>query len=176
MAFADLAKFEDPDLHLMFRRKHYTVPAASISTGRYLHKIYAVGLKAATKQDITEQDAANLNDDQEREFIDLCLGEELLATLEEDRVPYKVVSLMAQTLLFDTVADRATAEAFWASGGKAPAPEGPKTGTRTRKAAATTTRKPASPNGTKPAAKAPSGRTSSKTGGPSKPTSTKSTV
>lgn len=166
MDFQDLALFDDPDLHLIYKKKHYIVPAASLTTGRYLHKIYSLGLKAAAGHAPDESDSAKLNDDQEKEFIDRCLGDELLATLEADNVPYKVAALMAQTLLFDTVADRTTAMAFWNGGGKAQAPKGQKTGTRTRKAAATTTPKPASPNTTKTTAKAKAtnGQKSSATG------------
>lgn len=166
MTFKDPAAFEDPDLHLIYRAKHYIVPAANYELGRYLHKVYAVGAKVATDQEITDQEKASLTDEEEEDFMTRCLGEELLAQVAADNVPFKVISAMAQTLLIDTVAGREKAEAFWASGGKAQAPKAPRTGTRTRKAAASTTQKQASRSGTKPAAKAKatSGRTSSGTG------------
>lgn len=164
--FKDMAEFEDPDLHLMFRRKRYTVPAASFSGGRYLHKIFNMGVKAASGADPSDADKAMLNDDEEDEFVQKCLGAELLATLEADNVPYKVVAMMAQTHLMDTVTDRATALEYWNTAGKGKASKGRPTETPTQPAAASTTRKPVSPSTTKKPAKkaATSGPRSSKIG------------
>lgn len=180
MAFKDLSEFYDPDLHLPYKGKTYVVPAADLDTGLYLQTIFNLGVKANSGA-ISDESAAQFDDDEEVDFMERCLGRELLDELRADKVPTPVASLMAQTLMVDTVADRTTAEQFWASGGKAPASnrDRRRTATRTRTGAANTTRKPASRNGTSTrkvtANEASAGRKSSKSGTSSKRTSTKST-
>lgn len=170
--FKDLAAFEDPNLHLIYDKTHYVIKAASFSLGRHLHKVYKDGIAAAEAQrkgiELEDDTLGKMDDEEEGAFIMRCLGEELIDKLEADEVPYKVMSLMAMTLLFDTVSGREMAQAYWAAGGKAqPQKKGQKTATPTQKAAGTTTRKQGSASTTKTAkakAAGTSGQSSSDTG------------
>lgn len=171
----DLAEFEDPDLHLIYRKKKYTVPAASFSLGKYLYKVMDLGMTEARHKEAgtqpTEEEQAEYesitNDAGEEDFIVRCLGEKLMGKMEADGVPYKIFSLMAQTLMMDTTQSRDVALAYWNASGKAPAPaSGQTTATQTPEDEGTTTKPQDYRSTTKtPAkAKATTGRTSSSTG------------
>jgi hypothetical protein len=150
MVFAELKDFIDPDLHLPFRGKTYTIPAASFEDGIYLQDMYTLGARAGSgKQD--DADKAKIDDIDEIEFYNRALTPEVFQQLKDDKVPFSVVKLMATTAMTECVMDREAAEAYWASEGKVPKPavkkpqdRKPRTATRTRTAAASTTRKPAS--------------------------------
>lgn len=170
----DLSQFQDPDLHLVYRKKPYTIKAASFKLGLFFHKVFEFGYKVAASEEngteLTEADEAEamkLDDQEEGDLIVRALGNDLIDKLDADGVPFKIISLMSMTLLLDTVRDRETAIAYWNAGGKAPAPaKGQKTETPTQKAAGTTTRKQDYQSGTKTPSKAAatSGPTSSSTG------------
>src|SRR5699024_7218501 len=93
MAFKDLSEFYDPDLHLPYKGKTYTVPAADLDTGLYLQTIFNIGVKANSGQ-LSDQAAAQFDDDEEVDFMERCLGRELLDELRADKVPTPVASLM----------------------------------------------------------------------------------
>lgn len=154
MAFADLKDFLDPDLHIPFRGKTYTIPAASFEDGLYLQDLFNLGVKARAGADPTDADKAKLNDDDEREFYRRSLTPGVFQELQDDGVPFPVIKLMAGTAMMECVFGRDEAEAFWASGGKAQKPtkkpqdRKQKTGTRTRTGGARTTQKQGSASGT----------------------------
>lgn len=162
MAFAELKDFLDPDLHVPYRGKTYTIPAASFEDGLYLQEIFTIGIKAE-KGTATDAENAKLNDDDEIRFYERALSPELFQQLKDERVPFSVIKLMAGTAMMECVFGRPEAEAFWASEGKAekpvkkPADRKPKTATPTPSGAAPTTRKRNSRSGTKQNPKAAEG-------------------
>lgn len=108
----------------------------------------------ATGAEVDEIRAGLVIDDDDQDFARDCLGatyDEMLA----DDLPHPVIELAVSTAFLAWTAGKATAEAWWESGGKAPTPPtsktagAPPTETQTQQAAATTTPTRVSRSGTK---------------------------
>ncbi len=124
--------------------------ANMLATGLVVDALAASGMEG---QDIDTARAGLVINDDDHDFARDCLGaayDEMLA----DDLPHPVIELAVSTAFLAWTAGKATAEAWWESGGKAPTlpkrPAGaPPTETPTPQAAATMTKTRVSRNGTK---------------------------
>lgn len=94
-------------------------------------------------------DALTIDTETSPDFARDCLGAAYDQMLADD-LPHPVIELAVSTAFLCWTAGKAAAEAWWESGGKAPAPStsGRRTATPTLRAGANTTRKRASRSGT----------------------------
>lgn len=150
---------EDQSLQLPIGGRTYTVLPPSAAVGMALSMRLAAGIVLnagvpLTDDAIAEADAeATVGDDEVPDFARQCLGaayDEMLA----DKVPQPKVEFAVQTAFLAWTLDKAAAEMFWNSAGKAGAPsqKGParrRTATPTLAAAVSMTPTPASPTGTR---------------------------
>lgn len=172
MGFKDLGDWaEIGGLKLPISGKVYSLPPVSAELGPRLQILMSVGVDVSTGQRVAEADQVVLNDMDERKLYEDVLGT-AYGEMVADGVPWPALKHAAMTVMIDATVDRASAEAYWESAGKSPAPAAKKpddrlppkarkaTATRTPKAstAGTTTRKRAASKA------ATRGRPSSSTG------------
>ena len=124
--------------------------ANMLATGLVVDALAASGMEG---QDIDTARAGLVINDDDHDFARDCLGA-AYDEMTNDGVPYPVVELAISTAFLAWTAGKATAEAWWESGGKAPTPPTSKTAglptvTPTPQAAATTTQTRVSRSGTK---------------------------
>ncbi|MBM7767361.1 DUF7426 family protein [Glutamicibacter nicotianae] len=157
MALKDLDAVLGEGHSLPVRGKTYLIPHASAHVALRFQRFLDIAQRAHEAQEndqevrLSDDDKLVLTDAQENDIIVQTLGPELHETLTRDEgLAYEHVKLMAYYSLFHAVFGADKAEAYWNSGGKAPAPNRAerRTATRTRTGGASTTRKPASRNGT----------------------------
>lgn len=151
MALKDLRAALNGTLKLPIGGTVYEVPAISAELGLQFQDLMAIAAKAKEQPDYTpdDEDAEVLNDAGERGLYERALGpaHDLMVA---DGVSFAELKLAALYVIFHAVYGDTFADAYWASGGKAPAPNraARRTGTRTSTGAGTTTKKPASPSTT----------------------------
>ncbi|WP_313816345.1 hypothetical protein [Citricoccus sp.] len=176
MALKDLQAVLSDGHHLPIRGKTYTVPHASAEAGLVFGQMMGVAQKIKDAQDdgteptLDEADVKMMTDAQEVDYYKEVLAD-TYDVMVADGVPFTGIKLAATYALIYAVMGDTPAEAFWNSGGKAPAPnrKARRTATQTRTAAATTTKPRASRTTTttpkaKPRTQGSSGKTSSSTG------------
>lgn len=119
MAFKDLEELVEPWLDLPISGKTYRVNSVDAATGIYCQRIVEVTLSVQAGADVSEDDVAGLqlDDDAERDFNRRLLGEQYDAMLA-DGVRWEYIKLAARTIFTWTVRDRDAAEEFWHSGGR----------------------------------------------------------
>lgn len=151
MALKDLRAALNGTLKLPIGGTVYEVPAISAELGLQFQDLMAIAAKAKDQPDYTpdDDDAEVLNDAGEKGLYERALGtahDQMIA----DGVSFAELKLAALYVIFHAVYGDTFADAYWASGGKAPAPNrvARRTVTRTSTAAATTTKKPVSRTGT----------------------------
>lgn len=129
----------------------YDVEPISAELGLHFQDLMAVAAKAKQdpKYQPSEADKEVLDDAAETDLYAAALGP-AYDQMVEGGVRFAELKLAALYVIFHAVYGDTFADAYWASGGKAPAPNRAerRTATRTRTGAATTTKKPASRNGT----------------------------
>lgn len=156
MALKDLDAVLGDGHKLPLRGKTYTVPHASAHVALRFQRFIEIAARAKEAKEtgaevtISDEDRLVLSDAQERDLITQALGDDLYAELVEEGLTYEHLKMFGFYSLFHAVFGPEKAEAYWNSGGKAPAPNraARRTATRTRTGAATTTRKRASRTGT----------------------------
>jgi hypothetical protein len=162
MALKDLRAALDGTLKLPIGGTTYEVAPISAELGLQFQDLMAIAAKAKENPDYSpdDDDAEVLNDAGERGLYERALGP-AHDQMIEGGVTFAELKLAALYVIFHAVYGDTFADAYWASGGKAPAPNraARRTATRTRTGAATTTKPRASrsttttPKGTrKPAA------------------------
>jgi hypothetical protein len=140
VAFKDLEELVEPWLDLPIQGKTYRIPSVDAKTGIYCQHIVEVTLSVQTGGDVSEDDIAGLqlDDDAERDFNRRLLGEQYDQMLA-DQVPWEFVKIAAKTVFTWTIQDRDAAEAFWARGGRPearrPAPQDRRPAKKTAKKA-----------------------------------------
>ncbi len=146
MALKDLRAALNGALKLPIGGTVYEVPAISAELGLQFQDLMAIAAKAKDQPGYSPDDADTevLNDAGEKGLYERALGaaqERMLA----DGVTFEELKLAALYVIFHAVYGETFADAYWASGGKAPAPNraARRTGTRTSTAAAATTKRPA---------------------------------
>jgi hypothetical protein len=155
MALKDLRAALTGILKLPIGGTVYEVPPISAELGLRFQDLMAIAAKAKKAQDAATQytpddaDTEVMNDAGERDLYREALGpvyEQMIA----DGVTFAELKLASLYVMFHAIYGDTFADAYWASGGKAPAPNraARRTGTRTRTAAAPTTKKRASRSGT----------------------------
>ncbi len=156
----DALEVLDLNLRLPVGDRTYVVRPPAAAVGIRLANMLTRGIvldslidAGATGAEVDEIRAGLVIDDDDQDFARDCLGatyDEMLA----DDLPHPVIELAVSTAFLAWTAGKATAEAWWESGGKAPTPPkrpagAPPTETPTPQAAATTTPTRVSRNGTK---------------------------
>lgn len=149
MALKNLMDVLGDGHHLTIGEHTYTVPHLSAKVGNEFQIMLTVAAKAqAAEQDgkkytPTERDKELLNDDEERDLYRDALTSDVYQQMQDDGVPFSAIKLAAMYVILYAVKTPEDAEAFWNSGGKAPAPNraARRTATRTRTGGASTTRK-----------------------------------
>lgn len=146
MALKDLRAALNGTLKLPIGGTVYEVPAISAELGLQFQDLMAIAAKAKDQPDYTPDadDTEVLNDAGEKGLYERALGAAHDAMIS-DGVTFEELKLAALYVIFHAVYGDTFADAYWASGGKAPAPNraGRRTATRTRTGAARTTKKPA---------------------------------
>ena len=152
MALKDLRAAINGTLKLPIGGTVYEVEPISAELGLQFQDLMAIAAKAKDTPEYTpdDADAEVLSDAAETDLYRDALGPAHDAMVA-DGVTFAELKLAALYVIFHAVYGDTFADAYWASGGKAPAPNraARRTATRTRTGAASTTRKPASPSGTK---------------------------
>lgn len=182
MRFAPTTRTLDATLTLPLSSGEYTIPAISAKDGLILKELNAtfedIARRVQAGEDqtaVTEEvvKARGLDLDDLEKMEEMCLSKAVRDQMIEDGAGLREVEVAGMTaFLFHTVNDDGkAAEAYWASGGKAPKANRAqrRTETQTRQGGDTTTRKQVSATGTKrqaaaPKKKASGGGTSSGTG------------
>lgn len=156
----DALEVLDLNLRLPVGDRTYLVRPPAAAVGIRLANMLTRGIvldslidAGATGAEVDEIRAGLVIDDDDQDFARDCLGatyDEMLA----DDLPHPVIELAVSTAFLAWTAGKATAEAWWESGGKAPTPPkrpagAPPTETQTQQAAATMTKTRASRSGTK---------------------------
>jgi hypothetical protein len=151
MALKDLRAAINGALKLPIGGAVYEVAPISAELGLQFQDLMAIAAKAKENPDYTpdDDDTEVINDAGEKGLYERALGpahDRMIA----DGVTFAELKLAALYVIFHAVYGDTFAEAYWASGGKAPAPNraARRTETRTHTAAASTTRKPGSRSGT----------------------------
>ncbi|WP_116051677.1 DUF7426 family protein [Amycolatopsis palatopharyngis] len=187
MAFKDLGDwYEIGGLKLPIRGKTYSLPPISAELGPRLQAVVAFGVDVSQgrKGELSDKDKVVLDDMEEldlfKDILHPCneddaecdplpegrCSRDVYQEMTDDGVPWNALKLAAMTSMFDAVFDRQTAEKYWESLGKAPAPNRagrrskatePASKTKKASAAGTTSRKATARKGT-------GGRKSSKSG------------
>lgn len=187
MAFKDLGDwYEIGGLKLPIKGKTYSLPPISAELGPRLQALVAFGVDVSQgrKDELSDKDKVVLDDMEELELFQDILhpcntedaecdplpegrcARDVYQEMRDDNIPWNALKLAAMTSMFDAVFDRETAEKYWATLGKAPAPNraerrsktsGQASKTKKASAAGTTSR-----SGTK--GKGTSGRKSLSTG------------
>lgn len=146
----DLAEVFDPSLRLPIRGKTYVVPAPSAAVGTRLMSLAVISAAAVIDEDAEKlQDALQLTDEQETDFIKLALGS-AFDEMNDDGLPYAFIEHAGNTAWMHWCFGADAGTAYWESGGKATAawtPPAPTTSTST--AEASTTKQRGSGTGTK---------------------------
>ncbi len=137
------------------RYRALVLPPSDRMTPALLERIVSLIDAGATGAEVDEIRAGLVIDDDDQDSARDCLGatyDEMLA----DDLPHPVIELAVSTAFLAWTAGKATAEAWWESGGKAPTPPTARrpagahpTATPTPQAAATMTKTRVSRNGTK---------------------------
>ncbi len=158
----DALEVLDLNLRLPVGDRTYVVRPPAAAVGIRLANMLTRGIvldslidAGATGAEVDEIRAGLVIDDDDQDFARDCLGatyDEMLA----DDLPHPVIELAVSTAFLAWTAGKATAEAWWESGGKAPTPPTARrpagahpTATPTPQAAATMTKTRVSRNGTK---------------------------
>lgn len=152
MALKDLSSFLDDDaIDVPIDGKTYRVESPDAKTGLFLAGLANVGVKAASGGDVDQADVEklDLDDDEERDFMQMVLGD-TLAELVNDGVKWtKIQRLARYCFIHFAVGEEAADEALKSGAltGEAPAPNraARRAGSR---GAATTTKPRASIAGT----------------------------
>ena len=170
MAFKDLGDWGSLDpLRLPLQGKTYTLPPVDSELGPRLQALISFGAEVADgdKTTLSAKDRVVLDDFAEMELYQEILGD-VYQEMVDDGVPWPALKHAAMTSMFDAVFDRDTAEKYWESLGKAPAPNRAARRSRTTASASKTTKASAAGTTSRrklPAkAKATGGRRSSSTG------------
>jgi hypothetical protein len=133
----------------------YEVPPISAELGLRFQNVMAVAAKAKQAQDANteytpdESDVEVMNDAAEKDLYREALGP-VYDQMVSGGVTFAELKLASLYVMFHAIYGETFADAYWASGGKAPAPNraARRTATRTRTGAATTTKARASRSGT----------------------------
>lgn len=133
--------------------KTYLVPYVSGEVGLRFQAFIAIAGKAQQGGDDyepSEDDKLVLTDVQEEDLFRDVLHSGLLEEMLDDGLRFEEIKMASMYALLYAIAGEDKADAYWASGGKAQAPNraARRTGTRTNTGAAPTTRKRASRSGT----------------------------
>lgn len=153
MGFADYDQIKQEPLALPIRGKTYVIPEVTADVGLKLAVLRDESFKAAAGEDVDETKLRDLDDDSEQDLYNQCLGT-AYQEMVDDGVPYGALKLAGITAYIDFAMGREAAETVWATGGRDPKAETPKssgqppTETPTRSAAGSTTKQPASRTGT----------------------------
>lgn len=138
MSFQALDNFLDPTLTLpVTSEKSYSFVSPPMTVGLYLQKVEAIALRQARGDELTDEDIAalNLDDDGEKNFYRMVMG----ATYDEmlkDEVPWHRFRIVAATVMAWITGSEADAERMWASfAPKAPARKAPSDRRPAKKAA-----------------------------------------
>ena len=144
--FEALEELLDEVIELPVLGKTYKIPSPSAKDGLRIEQITNIAVRAAAGGDVTA-DAEALDDDEERDLFQLCLGtvyEEMLA----DSVPWVWLRHAGLTAMVWISSGLSAAERFWASAGN-PETEAPnRAARRSGSAAASKTRSRGSTSGT----------------------------
>lgn len=148
MALKDLREALKSSLKLPIGGTVYEVAPISAELGLRFQDLMDIAAKSKKAQDAEqeytpdEQDVEVLNDAAEKDLYKEALGdawEQMVA----DGVRFAELKLAALYVIFHAIYGDTFADAYWASGGKAPAPNraARRTETRTRTAAGSTTKR-----------------------------------
>jgi hypothetical protein len=152
MALKDLSSFLDDDaIDVPIDGKTYRVESPDAKTGLFLASLANVGVKAAAGGEVDQADVdkLDLDDDEERDFMQMVLGD-TLAELVADGVSWtKIQRLSRYCFIHFAVGEEAADDALksGALSGEAPAPNRAKRRAASR-GGATTTKRLASTAGT----------------------------
>ncbi|MEV0617564.1 hypothetical protein AB0I81_29880 [Nonomuraea sp. NPDC050404] len=141
-----LDEFFDDTLTLPVNGKEYTVPAPDAETGLLCQRLMQAGVAAANGQETDLTDLADLDDDQETDLYQRCLGP-VYDTLRADKITWPKIKHCGVTAFLWIAVDLDAAMKFWGSGGN---PELLAPNRAVSEAAASTTRSRGSTSGTNP--------------------------
>lgn len=165
MALKDLSSFLDDDaIDVPVDGKTYRIESPDAKTGLLLSSMVNLGVKASSGGEISDADLASLDldDDRERDFMRMVLGDTLDELVENGVSWVKIQRISRYAFLYFAVGEEAADEALksGALSGEAPAPNraARRAGSR---GAATTTKRRASTAGTS-STKAPARRSRAK--------------
>lgn len=150
MALKDLREALKSSLKLPIGGTVYEVQPISAELGLRFQDLMDIAAKSKKAQDSQQEytpdadDVEVLNDAAEKDLYKEALGDAWEAMVA-DGVRFAELKLAALYVIFHAVYGDTFADAYWASGGKAPAPNraARRTETRTRTGAATTTKRQA---------------------------------
>lgn len=152
MALKDLSSFLDDDaIDVPVDGKTYRIESPDAKTGLLLSSMVNLGVKASAGSEISEADLASLdlNDDEERDFMRMVLGDTFDELVEDGVSWVKIQRISRYALIYFAIGEEAADDALksGALSGEAPAPNraARRAGSR---GAATTTKRRASIAGT----------------------------
>lgn len=144
--FEALEELLDQNIELPVCGKTYSIPSPTAKDGLRVEQITNLAIRAAAGGDVTTE-AEALNDDEERDLFQLCLGavyDEMIA----DGVPWVWLRHAGLTAMVWISSGLQAAERYWASAGN-PETEAPnRAARRSGSAAASKTRSRGSSSGT----------------------------
>ncbi|WP_166375974.1 DUF7426 family protein [Aeromicrobium phragmitis] len=119
--FKDLDDFFDPTLRLPIRGKEYVIQPVDAATGVWVQRLFEVGVRLQSGDDVEEAQLASLklDDAEERDTFRRVLGDtydEMVA----DNVPWPYIKHAGTTTLIWIATDKDRAEAYWSAGGERP--------------------------------------------------------
>lgn len=145
----DLSQIIKPGHDLPINGKTYHVPAVTAEVGLTFNSFVSVAFRAQQAKNKDEEftpdddDMQILNDQQEHDMVRDVLRDGLWEEMVDDGLSFEHMRIASMYALIHATQGEEVADRFWASGGKAQAPNrsARRTATRTRTGAASTTRK-----------------------------------
>lgn len=129
MPYVDLSEFlTENELVLQgIGPRDYVVPAPPADVGLKYSALANIAVKVSKGEKVApgSVQALRLDDDEEREFVSVILGDEALSQMKEDQVPWPAVTRSAQYAFAHFAVSAEAAQKALAAGafsGKAPAP------------------------------------------------------
>lgn len=120
-AFPQLEGIIPGVLELPVGDKTYRVKAVDWDTGLFCQAVFNMLTTAVTRQQPATRDTQILDDSEEKQLVDRCLGDDLLAELRADGVPWIQIRHMGMTVYQWTLFGEARALAHWTDRGNLPA-------------------------------------------------------
>ncbi len=125
MPLTDLDELLEPWLDLPIRGKTYRLPAADAATGLWCQRIAEISMVMRLGGEVSDSDAKalQLDDDEEKSFVERMLTPAVYRQMIEDKVPWEHLRFAGRVAFAWATESREAAVALWERGGRPEASE-----------------------------------------------------